>query len=263
MADDTFDGNTDAAPLDGDEIIPCIDDPSGTPVDGRFTPADLATYLGTGTVMTGLYLTWDATDGITVGTGQCYAENGDNIAVNSAIAKTGLSLSASTWYYVYVYLSGGSPAAEVVTTAPAAWTGTAYSKTGDTSRRYVGSVLTNGSSQIIKFFHTENRMNYSAVLSAAPHRILDAGAGTTNPTGVDITGAVPTTVSDNAILIVNNAAAATVARMENSAGAILFGVSAGTRMEFNAWIEAGSIYYANSDASGTTYIDVYGYVVSR
>ena len=261
MADDTFDGNTDAAPLDGNEIIPCIDDPSGTPVDGRFTPADLATYLGTGTAMTGMHLQWDATDGITVLTGQCYTESGDNVSASSVIAKASLSLSVSTLYNVYVYLSGGSPAAEVVTTAPVAWTGTAYSKTGDTSRRYVGTIFTDGSGNIIPFLHVDNRMYYNTATTAAPIRVLAAGADT-SATAVDVSGIV-SSIAQVVFVRASNDHASVVARLSNSSGDIIVSVKAVTQAVCDVFIEAGNIYYFNSAGSGSTYIEVLGYVVDR
>jgi len=70
----------------------------------------------------------------------CCCENGDVIQSASDISLASISLTAATWYHIYVYLNSGTPTIEVVTTAPATpYKGTARSKTGDTSRRYVGS----------------------------------------------------------------------------------------------------------------------------
>ena len=268
MANKVYSDFADVSPLDGNEIIPCIDDPSGTPANGRFTPADLATYLGTGTSITGMVLTWDAVDGITVGTGQCYTEGGDNISASSAIAKTSLSLSTSTWYHVYVYLSGGSPAAEVVTTAPAAWTGTAYSKTGDTSRRYVGSVLTDGSGNIIPFEHYANKIIYKLYqVNGAPHNVLAAGTSTT-AVALDLTGVVPAT-SRLAIVQINNSSDKTAYTSENSS------VATGQKTGFaragavivieHAMDASQQIFYAISSAvgSGSLEVNVMGYIFDR
>jgi len=108
-----------------------------------------------------------------------------------------LSLSVSTIYHVYVYLSAGTPAAEVVTTAPVAWKGTAYSKTAATTRRYVGSIVTDGSGNVRNFVHNGlmNVILYRKFqLNAAPHRVLTAGTATT-ATAVSLAGIIPTTAS--------------------------------------------------------------------
>lgn len=145
------------------------------------------------TLMDSLKLQWDSATSITVGIGSCYAEDGSFIDVTSALVKSALSLTASTWYHVYVYLSGGTPTAEVVTTAPVTWKGFAYSKTGSTSRRYVGSILSDGSGNVRNFVQAGNTILYKKFQSnAAPHRILSAGTATT-ATAVSTAGILPVT----------------------------------------------------------------------
>jgi len=105
----------------------------------------------------------------------CYCENGDRIQTASDISASSLSLSASTFYHVYAYLNSGTPTIEVVTTAPASpYKGTARSKTGDTSRRYIGSILTDASGYIFDFIHNAhtNHISYYVASNAAPFRVL-------------------------------------------------------------------------------------------
>lgn len=149
------------------------------------------------TAIDGLKLIWNSATSISVGVGAGYAENGDWIDVTSAITKASLSLSNSTWYHVYVYLSAGVASAEVVTTAPVAWKGIAYSKTGDTSRRYVGSILTDSSGNVKSFIHNvlSNVILYMKYqLNAAPHRVLTTGTATT-ATAVALTTIIPVTAT--------------------------------------------------------------------
>lgn len=269
MADAKISANTDAAPLDGNELIPCTDDPSGTPVDGYFTPADLATYLGSGTVITGLGLQWDATDGITVKTGQCYTESGDNISASSAIAKASLSLSSSTWYHVYVYLSGGSPAAEVVTTAPTAWTGTAYSKTGDTSRRYVGSIRTDGSGNIYNFIHIGNEVQYQVAINASPFRVA-SNQKATSETAVDCSSIVPIT-SKRIWAKVANVDGSISCYLGNSLASVappgdgLFILAAGLNLAISLPVDTSQEFTYAYPSTPTTgfYADVFGYYFDR
>lgn len=157
-------------------------------------------YAHKGTSIDGLKLIWNSANSISVGTGECYAENGDRINVATMLTASSLSLSSSTWYHLYLYLSGGSPALEVVTTAPVAWKGLAYSKTGDTSRRYVGSVRTDGSGNILQFQH-DPASNYCALMYPIPS-ILTNGKATTY-TSVAANAYAPTTARFLMLTIVN------------------------------------------------------------
>jgi len=76
----------------------------------------------------GARLIWNSVNSLSVDIGSCYAENGDFINITGTLTASSLSLSNSTWYHIYVYLNSGVPAMEVVTTAPVAWKGSAYSK---------------------------------------------------------------------------------------------------------------------------------------
>lgn len=98
----------------------------------------------------GLKMVWVSGTALTVTTGSAYIPSlGKVLRATSDIAKTGLSLTASTWYHAYLFSNAGTPDIELSTTAPAApYNGTARTKTGDTSRRYVGSVLTDSSSNL-------------------------------------------------------------------------------------------------------------------
>jgi hypothetical protein len=111
----------------------------------------------------------------------------------SSITKSSLSLSANTWYHVYFYLNAGTPDIEIVTTAPSApYFSTARTKTSDTSRRYVGSVRTNASSQIVPFAHYpyNNEVKYRNNLS---DNIALASGTATSPVTVSLSTWLPVT----------------------------------------------------------------------
>ena len=115
------------------------------------------------------------------------------------------SLSASTWYYCYVYDNSGTPAGECVTTAPAAaWFGTARSKTSDTSRRYVGAIRTNGSSQLYTFYHNPQSgyVQWLEDTTASPFRVA-SGLTATTETSVDCTAVAPATARQIQLRTIN------------------------------------------------------------
>ncbi|MFP3435921.1 hypothetical protein SB781_39850, partial [Paraburkholderia sp. SIMBA_061] len=57
-------------------------------------------------------------------------------------------------YHVYLFLDGTTPDVELSTTSPAApYWGTARTKAGDTSRRYIGSFRTGSTGAVVQFQH--------------------------------------------------------------------------------------------------------------
>lgn len=164
-------------------------------VDAGINGNDLIAHI-IGTQINGGQLVWNSATSITIKKNLLACENGDVIEAASDITLSGLSsLAASTFYHVYEYLSGSTPAGEVSTTAPAAWKRGAYSKTSDTSRRYMGSILTDGSGNIFEFVHylPINLIEYKDVtITASPFRVLSS-ANATTVTAVDCSGAVPAT----------------------------------------------------------------------
>jgi hypothetical protein len=177
---------------------------AGTNVEAALQELGKAVYVST--IIDGMKLIWNNATSISVGVGRCYAENGDLISVTSVLTASGLSLSNDTWYHVYVYLSGGTPAVEVVTTAPAAWKGTAYSKTGAASRRYVGSIRSGGSANVLYFVHLLcGKIAYGENFSTTL-RVLSSGTATTE-TDIDCSSLVPVTSTAVSIAVSNNSGA--------------------------------------------------------
>jgi hypothetical protein len=153
----------------------------------------------------GLQMQWVSGTALTVTSGAAYIQGlGKVLRSTSAIAKTGLSLTASTWYHVYLYNNAGTPDVEIVTTAPdTAYSGTARTKTGDTSRRYLGSVLTDGSGAIYRFLHAGDAMHFITP-RAAPFRCLNGGSSGSRASGaVDLSPVMPETATVAMLQVVN------------------------------------------------------------
>jgi hypothetical protein len=168
--------------------------------------------------ISGIKLTWISNTSLSVGSG-VYADpaTGVGFTIPSSVTVTP-SLAASTWYHVYAYNSGTVLAPvvsiEAVTTVPAApYMGTARTKSGDTTRRYLGSFLTNSSSQIIKFRHgANNKIFYlTGVVNQAS---LNSGTATTT-TNVSLAAFIPVT-STLASVVLNNSAPNASAYFGNS-----------------------------------------------
>lgn len=149
---------------------------------------------------------------LSVSTGSAYIPSvGANVNVNSTITKAGLALSVSTFYHVYLFLNSGVPDVEIVTTAPSSpYNGVARTKTGDTTRRYIGSVLTDSTGAVFDFVHSVEigRISYQANISPAPFVILNGTASVA--TSVSCSSLVPITTRLACCPIANNDPAVTV-----------------------------------------------------
>jgi hypothetical protein len=78
--------------------------------------------------------------------------NSEVLSWAANISRSGLSLSATTLYYLYLYNNSGAPAVEESATAPV-WSAANqyYGKGADTSRRCIGWIATNASGNIRNF----------------------------------------------------------------------------------------------------------------
>ncbi|HEL4112896.1 TPA: hypothetical protein UM343_003061 [Stenotrophomonas maltophilia] len=122
------------------------------------------------------------------------------IEVPAALTLSGLTLAASTWYHLYLYLNGSTPAIEAVTAAPATpYSGTARAKTSDNTRRYIGSFRTNASGQILKFAHSGGQVSYAGNVSQQ----LVFNGNPAVPTTVDLSGYCPITSQSAQLLVLN------------------------------------------------------------
>lgn len=143
----------------------------------------------------GLQMQWVSATAVTVSSGTAYIPGlGTYLQSNAAIALSGLALSASTWYHLYLYSNAGTPAVECVTTAPVLYYGNAYQKTGDNTRRYIGSVLTDASGNIYQFQTTPVGCTLELIWNVNPvtfpFRVLSGGVSTV-PVTVGASALVP------------------------------------------------------------------------
>jgi hypothetical protein len=216
----------------------------------------------------GLKMVWVSGTALTVTSGAAYIEAlGKVLRVAASIAKTGLSLTASTWYHVYLYDNAGTPDIELSTTAPAApYIGTARSKTGDNSRRYVGSIITTPGGAVFAFRHSGQNVAYLAPTSGTPFRVLSAGAATTETT-VSAAPAVPLTSTVADVRIINNGSDAVAFGTPDDAMALstsvfLLRVPPGEAYPTLQLDPTQQFTYLVA-GSGGVYVDVRGYAYER
>jgi hypothetical protein len=218
----------------------------------------------------GLEMQWVSGTALTVTSGSAYIEGSSNVLrATSTIAKTGLSLSASTWYHVYLYDNAGTPDVEVSTTAPASpYNGTARSKTGDASRRYLGSVRSLASGGIAAFDMFPNGLLLYRSPGSNTFRLLFAGTATTI-TDIDVSSLAPVTARLGYFRFQVNGGSYTYlmpggATSTDQADLVAsMGASVGLGTGFCRFNSVQKISYAAHDTSTPTYIWIYGYLVER
>lgn len=223
----------------------------------------------------GLKLEWVSGTSLRVTSGSAYIQSlGYAIDMPAAITKSSLSLTASTWYHVYLFDNAGTPDIEIVITAPAsAYSGTARSKSGDTSRRYLGSVLTDGSAAIINFLQAGMKVAWQVSSGVAPFRVLSGGLATTT-TSVDLSAVVPVTSRLPYLRLINLSTNA-VLQVGNSSDSTSVGIAALNQTPSGSTVSQGFLdfpcdasqqidyQYASAPSGSGAYIDVYGYTYER
>jgi hypothetical protein len=167
----------------------------------------------------GLQMRYVGPASLTVTSGAAYIPSlGRVVRLTAAIAKAGIALTASTFHHVYLYLNAGVPDIEIVTTAPAAaYNGTACAKTGDTSRRYVGSVLTDSAGNILNFAHIigEGRIVYLVTINNALFQLAINDAALSEAT-ISAASVVPVTARALSAFMENTDTSAGAAYLSSS-----------------------------------------------
>jgi len=219
----------------------------------------------------GLQMQWVSGTSITVTSGNAYIPSLANVlACPNAMTLSGLSLTASTWYHIYLYSNAGTPAIECVTTVPVLYNGTAYQKTGDNSRRYVGSVRTNASASIQPFqMDSGGNIFYGVPPNTNGLRALSNGMATTR-TAFSVGIGIPVTATYCIFELTNTDTSVFVNfgnPMNPSPGGVLGvapgGPRAGAIVSFTCDDNQNVDYFYTSSPTSGFYLDIYGYHANR
>lgn len=219
----------------------------------------------------GLRLIWVSSSSIQVTTGSCVIPStGKTETYTSALTISSISLGASTWGHVYAFDNAGTPAVECVTTAPASpYQGSARAKTGDTTRRYIGSVKSDASGNLIQFvIDSFNEFRWLIGNATAPLRCLSNGKSTVS-TSVSLAGAMPITAT-HAILSTVNSDTSIFANLSNpfATSTTVIGIppqgSLGTVITtFPTDASQNVSYFYSSLPANGLYIDCVGFAIGR
>jgi len=146
----------------------------------------------------GLQMVWNSVNSVSFTSGTAAIPSlGALLRFPLSITKSGLSLAASTFYHAYGFSNSGAPDVEITTTAPSSpYLGSARTKTGDTSRRYLGSFLTDTSGFIHQFIQAGSLVLYprGGAGGGSIFRVLSAKI-TAAEQAVSLSGVIPITAS--------------------------------------------------------------------
>lgn len=219
----------------------------------------------------GLIPSWNSSTSISVSAGAAYMPNtGEVLRLASVLTISGLSLTASTWHYLYLYENAGTPAIELVTTAPSTvYSGTSRTKSGDASRRFICALRTGAAALLGFFWMPSGFIQYTESLNVSPFRVLAAGTSTAIA-NVSLANVVPPTTRSAKVIVSAGGGTGVydvyLANPDHS-GKLLRYASGGTgsiRVPVDLLTDASQrITYQISGNSGNATIDVYGYGSER
>lgn len=190
---------------------------SGAAAAPTFRAAVFSDAPWTSDFISGVHGAWNSATSISCQSGAFITQSGDKLTT-AGITKSSLVLSASTFYHVYGFNNAGTADLELSTTVPAApYNGTARSKTGDTTRRYLFTILTDASSNVNSFNHIGSLMAYQANIGTTQFLPVSGGVATTL-TNVSCAGTVPPISRIALLLALNNSTASDVAMGNASSG---------------------------------------------
>mgnify|MGYP006951079059 CR=1 FL=1 len=215
--------------------------------------------VGTGYI-DGLIPIWVTATEILVTAGSAYIPSLGRCVTAAAASLSGLSLTGNTWYYLYIYDSAGVPTYEMSTTAPGAtYSGTARTKGGGNSRRFI-CALRSGSSALRPFVWAADYVTYTD--GAALYPILSNGLAT-SPTVVSGTAVIPLT-TQRALLQVYAAAGNSFSIGPEAVQQIL-SVTASTRVLAPVISRTDQlfVYTHAGTVTGGTSLDIRGYGSER
>lgn len=208
--------------------------------------------------ISGFNLTWLSGTSIQVATGYAYVPASSAIIeLTAAATVSATGLNSLTWYFVYLYSSGGTGAIELSSVAPTFYQNGASIKTGDSSRRTVGAFLTSSTGAVYQFQADQSGSEctllwYNVAKNAAPFRITVNGAAVANTnyqfalrTNSSNPYMVPTTVYKGIIL----------APTSNTAGGIGIGpTTVSSPVSGMPYFLHGTTYAQVNNSFNTTYI---------
>lgn len=220
--------------------------------------------------ISGLKLIWNSATSISVGTGEAIIPStGKTEIVASTLTLSSLSLSASTVYNVYLFENAGTPTIECVTTAPASpYQGTARAKTGDTTRRWLGSILTDSSGNVYNFAQTGNSIRFIVNIALSPFRFISNGTSSSR-VSTSLASIIPASATQISLRVQNTATTGSLvidipeSGFTGAAGINAVGPLVGAYFDIPVPSRTVIYIYNVAPVGGGAFLDISGYLFER
>lgn len=212
----------------------------------------------------GLIPQWNSATSISVSPGSAALPSpAAALLSTSTLTLSGLTLSATTWYYLYIYDNAGTPALELVTAAPdAPYTGTARTKTGDTTRRFICALRAQAANVIRSFIWADDYVNYTdaAALYLALNAVTSLG-----PVTFSAAAFIPPTTRRYLFQIYGPGSGGTASIGDVSSNQLVSCAAANRFMGGSTTSSSQGLWYGHAATvtSGGTSLDIRGYGSER
>jgi len=188
---------------------------------------------------------------------------GKLVEVQGTVVTPAATLAASAMYHLYLTQLNGVASVELSGTPPAAYVGFSYTKSGDSTRRYVGSMVTDASGALIDCWCPRpGVLRYISTIGNM--RPVSNGLATT-AAAVSISNLVPVTARGLALQVYNGGSPAT-GFVGIAANTQLINIQPGTKVIIDDLpVTSPAFTYNMSGATNTAglYVDLLGYSFER
>lgn len=222
--------------------------------------------------ITGLPVTWTATNELVVGSGSAWIESETNMVRFAGETVPVSGLPTNSWAYVYLQHTNGVSGIIVVTNAPnAPFFGTARSQLGATTRRFLCPIRTDSGGGVRVFQYEESSGVFTWTKDYTETLVLNAGTATSS-TLVNASNAVPPISFLFIGNTLNSATAGNVAygsgefTVANTAGSRTAAINA-TRFYTSAFVvntnQQFAYLYSTGPTGGSFFVTVLQFFFSR
>lgn len=239
------------------------DNSSGTPVTNTLRLGPPKAYID------GLDMYVSSND-VTVYTGSAMLASGEFVEVTAPITKALPTKTASTYYYVYLYLNGSTPDIEISTTAPTKYSGRASQKTGDSTRRFLGYYRVTATSAVAECNFIDGLARFVGPADADPMLRILANGLSTSYTQIPIAGFIAAGIARSIIFDGTNSVASGAVVAYSGVNGRTYSTFQSGSNKYEAEVVFNDstnpqLWYKYSSAPGSTgfYVDIKGFRYDR
>lgn len=239
------------------------DNSSGTPVSNTLRLGPPKSYID------GLDMYVSSND-VTVYPGSAMLASGEFVEITAPITKALPTKTASTFYYIYLYLNGSTPDIEISTTAPTKYSGKASQKTNDPTRRFLGYYRVTSALAVAECNFIDGLARFVGPADADPMLRIMANGLSTSYTQIPIAGYIAAGIARSIIFDGTNSVASGAVVAYSGVNGRTYSTFQSGNNKYEAEVffndpASPQLWYKYSSAPGSTgfYVDIKGFRYDR